>query len=245
MIYLSQNSAEISSVLQMSFGETAISNSIELYHKAYGVQYDFAQFYIQLSDNNEPSALIMRYNRSVYCLTDALCDIEEISEFIGGYTDTEVISDIPLNIPANCQKCAVMSFTGSEKGNAAEQVSIIQDAKLITSLVGESLSEDESVDFFLNTAHQMRHNLLSVYGILKENKLLSVASVYVNEYSQGFVPFVYTSGYFRGNGLSRSVLEVLCSNPMVTYRLLCEEHNVGFYKRCGFSKAATCYKYDL
>lgn len=245
MIYLSQNNDEVSSVLCMFFGKSAIRNAVELYFKAYGVHYDFAQFYIQKSEDNKPSALILRYNRCVYCVSADHSDKDELSEFLSGLIDTEVISDCLLNMPVIAQDCTVMAKKGNTTDDTSKQVCLVTDAKLVSSLVGESLSEDETTDFFLNTSHQMRHNLLAVYGILKDKKLISTASVYVNENAEGFIHFVYTSRYFRGNGLSKSVLNALCNNSLITYRLLCEEHNAEFYKKCGFTKEATWYKYNL
>lgn len=244
MIYLSQNTNELFSVLKKAFGSTAIRNTIELYLRAYSVRYDFAQFYIQVN-SNKPSALIMRYNSTVYCLADIDSDLDELSSFFSGYKDTEIISHVPLSLSVNVQECAVMNTLGRPTAENPRKISVITDAKSVATLVCENLPENEATDFFLNTAHQMRHNLLSVYGILGDEKALSVASVYVNENCEGIIPFVYTSQYFRGNGFSKSVLKALCSNPLVTYRLLCEEHNIEFYKKCGFIKEGTWYKYNL
>ncbi len=245
MIYLSNDTKEVFSVLRMNFGNTAIRNIVELYLSSYGTQFDFAQFYIQTNDNSNTTALIFRYNQTVYCLSDVGCDISELSGFLRGFTDTEVISDALLDADILEQECAVMSTKGRANSVPDINVSLCTEPKLVASLVCEGFGISKETDFFLNTAHQMRHNLLSVYGLIRDNKPVSVASVFENENKEAVIPFVYTSQYFRGNGFSAAVLITLCSNEQVTYRLLCENHNVEFYKKCGFTKESTWYKYLL
>ncbi len=246
MIYLSCDIKKLQSVLDMNFRNSCIKNIIELYLKAYGAEYEFAQFYIQeLPEGNKPTAVILRYNNTVYSISNDCCDTCELSAFLCGFTDSELIADTLLSTDSQFEVCAVMSKQGVHSDVQNSNVVTCNDPKAISNLVCENMQEDRKTEFFLNTAHQMRHNLITVLNYVNSDCAVSVASVFYSDRGEAVIPFVYTGEYFRGNGYSKAVLDVLCSNPEVYYQLICEEHNIKFYEKCGFSETSSCYKYNL
>ncbi len=217
-----------------------ISENIRLYLNSYGTDFDFCQYYLQFSDDdNEIKSVIMRYNSQVYILSKDAND--EIQSFVSGFQGCEIISNICFS---NSETCYVMKKRGSIS-SINNQVKFIDSPKNIANLVTQGLDKDKAEDFFLNTAHQLRHKLISVAGIYKENKLVSVVSITENPSEYSVITFAYTHKYFRGNGLSREILSSVCNNEDKTYILLCEIHNVEFYKKCGFKQNGFCFKIQL
>lgn len=250
MIYLCSDRDKVQQVIARKFGCACIRNTIELYFLSYGVTFDFAQFYIQCSDvNNTDTALVCRYNQTLYCIADSPCDYTELTSFLCGFSDVTLICEdsLPLLIPFADKRetGAVMSRKGSIQPVQNPCVITCNEAKTICNLVSEDMTESRKTDFFLNTAHQLRHKLLSVYGCFIGSELVSVASVFDNKRGEAVIPFVYTGKHFRGNGYSQKVLQILCSNPQITYELLCEEHNIRFYEKCGFTQVSLWVKYSL
>ena len=102
--------------------------------------------------------------------------------YIGSHVTVELIAaGYEVVVADNMSNCDMTCFEGVKKITGRDDIPFYQidccdyaavdqlfteqqiDAVIhfaANSLVGESMSEDESVDFFLNTAHQMRHNLL-------------------------------------------------------------------------------------
>lgn len=245
MIYLCCDNANVHTVIDKKFGCDCIRNIIDLYFRSYGTAFDFAQFYIQKStENNCETAIILRYNQTVYLASDSNCDIEELSDFLSGFNDIDLISDVPLALSRSGSICAVMSKNGVADSVQNSDVVLYNELKAVSDLVCEGMSEQKKTDFYLNTSHQVRHSLLLVYAYLKDSAPVSVASVFLSD-SSAVIPFVYTGEYFRGNGYSREVLSALCSNSQIAYQLLCEEHNIKFYEKCGFVQVESWMKYSL
>lgn len=246
MIYLCSDNNKVQEVINKGIGTACIRNIINLYLLSYGIDYDFAQFYIQESyEGSTATALLFRYNQTVYLVSDSDCDTEELIAFIQGFTDVTLISDRTFPIETKGEICAVMNKQGEKTDVQYSDVKSCNEPKAVAALVCENMPENRRTDFFLNTAYQMRHGLLSVFSYIKDSALVSVASVFKSDTKEAVIPFVYTGEYFRGNGYSKAVLDVLCSDSDVSYQLLCEEHNVIFYEKCGFSRVSTWYKYCL
>ncbi|MBQ8000449.1 MAG: GNAT family N-acetyltransferase [Ruminococcus sp.] len=250
MIYLCSDKDKVRSVIDKAFGCTCIRNTILLYLNSYGAQFEFAQFYIQCTqDANTDTALVLRYNQTVYCITEDCADLPELMSFFVGFTDTTLISDRVLhnqtNEPLGCETGAVMSKSGIAQLVQNPKILLCSEPKPVCRLVSEEMPEHEKTDFFLNTAHQMRHGQLSVYAYYDGLSPMSVASVFHNGTGEAVIPFVYTGDYFRGNGYSKQILSAVCSDAETTYQLLCEAHNIEFYKKCGFTQVSQWVKYSL
>ena len=248
MIYLCDDSNKVGAILNGDFGLDAIRYTILLNFKAYGTAYEFAQYYIQRSDEyNIDTALVMRYNHTVYILSTLECDLSELSSFVGGFTDCELIYDGfagALNFTYESMSAgAVMCAKGKSVDVQNFSVLLVNEPKPISELVGENMSSDKRTDFFLNTAHQMRHNLLRVYGVISDSRPVSAVSLFDVDSKHSLIHFVYTGEHFRGNGYSSDIIRSVCSDISVDYILLCEEHNIKFYEKCGFAQVSSWIHY--
>lgn len=223
-----------------------IRENIRLYLLSYGTKYDFCQFFLQYCDeDNSVTSVVMRYNSQVYALLGDKC-IDESVSFISGFTDCEIIVDNSLfNEYFKAETCYVMQKRGIKSKNDCDKIKLAESASSVAKLVTKDYEKEKADDFFLNTAHQMRHGFLSVAGFYEDDKLVSVVSFSDSSMEFSLVPFVFTDNYFRGKGIASKLLSFVCQDSEKNYVLLCQKHNVEFYKKCGFEQKELCYRFIL
>ena len=220
-----------------------IKETIKLYLRSYGVKFDFCQLFIQYSEDKRVISVILRYNNLVFVVSDIYDD--ELCTFLQGFSECEITAGTDLSARFNGKICYVMQKPGEPYVSVCDKIKNINSAKEISSLVTKGYSCEKAEDFFLNTAHQLRHNLISVNGLYAENSLSCVVSLSNTQDEYSLITFVYTEEYFRGKGFAKEILSYSCIDPGKIYLLLCEEHNLKFYLKCGFLQAETCFIFEL
>lgn len=249
MISLTSDRFAILNSLNTSEDFGYIKNIVKLYLDSYGVTYDFVEYYIQTDTESERStAVLLRYNNFLYCSVGEGADFAELSSFILGFYDCECYCNKPIfentTDAPDGEVCYVMSKSG-EKCTQDPSVISCENVRTITDIVTSELTYEKQTDFFLNTSHMLRHSTIKVFSYIVDNVAVCVAAFSCNNENSSVIPFVYTEKYFRGNGYCRRVLDQVCSDKDTTYQLLCEEHNIKFYEKCGFSQIDFCLRYRL
>ena len=248
MISLCKEKDSIYRALESINGSVYIRESIRLYLEAYGADYDFSQFYLQYAVDkcSAVTAVVVRYNNQIYALADDNADTEELSAFLCGIEEADLIADeILSSYFCNSKPCFCFCKNGEVPANMSTNIKITDSAKSIAELVTKTYNEQEKLDFFLNTSHQIRHNLIKAFGYYSEDKLASVVSATNIQNDLSVITFVFTDDHFRGNGIASQLLSAVCSDVSKKYVLLCEEHNVKFYEKCGFDCISHCIKIRL
>ena len=249
MISLCKDKERVASLLSVIGASVYLSHTVRLYLEAYGTDYDFSEFYLQYPDEDKSvcTALIHRYNTQVCVLLSDDCDVSELYGFLCGLFGCTVIADERmLKYIPDAQICSVMCKRGSKPLKNLNNIVLMDNPHLISDLVMEKESESQRMDFFLNTAHQLRHKLISVYSICETSMpvaVVSSADLAEDEFS--LITFVYTHSNYRGRGLAADLLAHTCSDTDKEYILLCEEHNVYFYKKCGFEISHYCIRFKV
>lgn len=247
MISLCKDKECITDALAKVNGSVFIRENIRLYLEAYGTDYEFSQLYLQYNDCDitAVTSIVLRYNNLVYVLSDESADINELFAFVCGFADADVFADEILKSSfSDYDICYTFSKNG-ETVTALPDIKIVESAKIVSDLVTKDYDEQLKLDFFLNTAHQIRHGILKVYGYYLENQLAAVVSASDVCNDLVVITFVYTDSHFRGNGLASHLLSNVCCDAAKKYILLCEEHNVKFYEKCGFNQLERCVKFKL
>ncbi len=249
MISLTQNQKLIHSVLEKNPSEGFIKTNVRMYLASYGVGYDFAQYYVQYSDDVKlPVSLIFRYNQTIYTLVGENADVSELSSFLRGFFGYELFSDYPVlssnDTSSQPLVCYEMTRAGSSSFTSAS-VQCVSDVSATAELVTFGLSSEKRTDFLLNTSHMLRHYTLEVFGYFVDRDMAAVAAVSSVYDGVRVIPFVYTKEYFRGNGYGKQLLNYMCCDSDISYCLICEEHNIPFYEKSGFIKQKELYKYSL
>ena len=177
MIYLCTDKDLIIEGIRSIDGTRCIKEIILLYLDSYGTDYDFNQFYVQCDDNSKFSAVIHRYNNFVYISADTLCNSAELENFISGFSGCQIISDnINFMTDLNSECCYVMSKAGGTSDFFSDNIRPCLSPAEISELVCKDMNDENKVDFLLNTAHQIRHDHISVYGYFIGNKPVCVLS---------------------------------------------------------------------
>ena len=244
MISLCLNTEEISEAIYSVSGSDYIKSVMCLYLHSYGTDYQFSEFYLQYN-NDVCTAVISRYNTFVYVICNDNADFNEISAFLCSFSGSRILYDsYKLNFKS-LNKCYIMSKNGIESRNSSDTTEVSTLTKAVASLVCKSMNISDETDFYLNLSHQVRHGNLSVFSKKIAESVVSVAGVSKEFSGVSAVTFVYTDEYFRGNGFSREVLDIVCCNKNIKYTLVCEEHNIKFYEKCGFMQEQNCYETRL
>jgi len=245
MISLCTNIDELADALRIVEGSGYLKTVIFTYLKAYGTEFSFNEFYLQYSETNV-TAIIHRYNSYIHLIFDEDSDVEEISSFIDRFKDSQLICDKLFSKDySDVTICYLMSKNGVTEQMNLNVKEISDSPKKVSDLVAKDMSVAQREDFYLNTAHQLRHGLLRAFAHFSDDKVVSVAGV-TNKYNGvSAITFVYTDEYFRGNGYSKDILKKICSINECEYQLLCEENNIEFYKKCGFTQVSTCCEIRL
>lgn len=246
MISLCFNTDEVSFAVDNLKGSGYLKTVIHSYLEAYGTKFNFNEFYLQYAED-DISAVILRYNSYIYLICNDNADIEELSAFLVSFNGSVLFCDDLFfsSTAVNVKKCYRMSQNGSGDNFNTDVREITNSPKIIADLVTKDISPEIKDEFYLNTAHQMRHNVLRAFASFADEKVVSVTG-FTSEYKGvSAITFVYTDEHFRGNGYSKEILKTICSDHNCEYQLLCEEHNLNFYKKCGFNQVDTCYEIRL
>lgn len=244
MIGLCNNAQQVYNSLEVLPGSECLKEIMKLYLESYGVSFDFNQFYIQYEDGL-PTALFHRYNCQVNIIASDKSDKGELVPFIKSFSGCSVIADgLDVSDFDNGDYCLVMSKYGEISSEHFTDIRSCTDAKVIAELVcGDD--KEKMTDFFLNTAHQLRHSKLRIECMYVLGNLVCAVGASDLSYDISALTFVYTDEYFRGNGYMKRLLSHVCENPRKKYVLLCEKHNAQFYKKCGFMQIKALLKFDL
>ncbi len=247
MISLCSDCDLIFSVLNNSGNSGYIREYIRLYLDSYGTEYDFQDLFLQKNTESAIfTAVILRYNSQIFISASDTADVQEIVSFISGFMQCTVVADKILKpFFSESDVCYEMLRSDKAPVGVFPQIKESHSLKEIADLVGESLSNDEKIDFYLNSSHQLRHNKISAYAYYINNDPVSIVIISEVLQNMHLITTVYTQEHFRGNGYAMQILKQICCDPLKIYILLCEEHNLDFYIKCGFSVADTCIRFRL
>ncbi|MDR3344832.1 MAG: GNAT family N-acetyltransferase [Oscillospiraceae bacterium] len=100
-------------------------------------------------------------------------------------------------------------------------------------------------DWLAIMSRKQKHALGEIYGLLEGETLLAAAAVFGRTERAAYLGGVAVREELRGQGLGAAVADYAArhtgssefGNAFAAAELLCEEHNRGFYRKCGFAEA--------
>ena len=248
MIYLESDEYRAKELLLGLDNSSFLGVTISHCFSVYGLGYNFQELFIQCVDA-KPAAFILRYNSTVYCYVSDSVDMEELQPFISGFTGCEIITNISDNdarmFGLEAEELFEMKRTGKGNCELCDDVTEVStDITKALSVLKEHLHPMKYEDFLLNMSFQQRHGLLKVYSSLFDGVytcVLGVTELYDNIKT---ISFLYTKRDFRGNSFAQKVLDSACKED-ADYFLICEKHNLEFYRKCDFIQISVMSKIQL
>ncbi len=247
MISLCTEHSQIFSAISEQNGSEYISEYIKLFLESYSVNYNFQEFFLQFDIHSEKiTAVILRYNNQIFVSVSQGSDLTELSTFLSGFAQCTVIADKALRAYfRECDTCYTMSKNGLDTKEISNDIRLSDNPREIVALVWESMTQDKKMDYYLNLSHQMRHEIVRAYAYYVNMQPVSAVIISALSQKLHIITTVYTQEHFRGNEYARRILDKVCCGHSNKYLLISEEHNLNFYKKCGFSVADTCVRFRL
>lgn len=233
MIYLENNYEDAITAVSELQKKGYLSVIIILYLDSYGCDYQFQETFLQ-KINDKITAIILRYNSKVYCLSDKESDYEELLSFSERFLGCEFISDIPSNILKDTNirfetLYDMQRSAGSDDYYSNNDLKVNDNVTHALGALREYLDSEEYEDFLLNNSFQHRHKLLDVYVVYADDQAVSVSGVTKTYSNQKAITFLYTKEHFRGNKYANQLLDNIINDSNSDVHLICEEQNLNFY----------------
>lgn len=240
MISLELTEKCISDALHSFKSKDFLTSTIYQYLKAYGTKYPFVEFYTQKQDDNV-TALILRYNSTVYCYCCNSSDTEEVISFLDRFRGCDIITNIDsseLKETTNDTLFEMKREGYSFIASNGVECKCNSDISGSLSLLREHLNTGHFEDFYLNMSLFHRRGLLDVYSVIIDNKPVSTLGLVKGQNEVNTISFLYTAQDFRGNNYAGKLLEH-CLKENNCILLLCERHNLEFYIKNRFTQVSS------
>lgn len=200
-------------------GSAAVSACrISCIMKSYGSYPDLADLWVQYSDDNKPSAAVVKYsgNITVYCTDKA--DIRELREFseVIGYGAVESETELF----ENSEQAVIMRKTGEISHRLPESDRVLMhtadpDYKKIYSLMkscsGDGFEVPPYENFITEFSHRLRHNTAKFCCAEKDREIISFAMTAALSSTAALIGSVCTLPPYRKRGIGRACLSHLIS----------------------------------
>ncbi len=232
-----------------SFGSRIYSHFL-----CYGYQFDFVDFWVQITeDHNVVSAICRFENDFILCLSDD-SDFDEVSAFLDFQNKSSIMFDDSYDkkLKILCEKKHigdVLTYVGDDKDILHCEI-ICPEPKMYHKLLSTCESEDffvpEYFGFISDVTRRINKNLCLMYGIIKNNELVSCAMTVSQTKTNVILGAVATHPEHRKNGYAGSIVKTLAEQFLHldnVYIYTTVERNTRFYKSLGFKATGKWVKF--
>lgn len=211
---------------------------------SYGLNYDFACFWLQYNDRQQVTSAISRYGSDLTLQLSAQSDIEELREFLALTGYASVLSEVPVLTDASADTGVIMELTQpSSPCTLPEGLQWVTDPdpnqlyQLLKSCEAEDFSVPAYEDFLPDFSHKLRHGTAQCHAVRRESdqSLIACAMTVALSRHCAVIGGVATERSCRHLGLGSACVRTLChglDRPVLLMRdRYRHEH---FYTRLGF-----------
>ncbi len=234
-----------------SFGTRIYSHFL-----SYGYKYDFADFWVEIDDNDVISSAICRLESDfVLCLSES-SDCDEISAFLNFQNKASVTCDFVYKdqirlVSDHLFQGDILSYNYDPKFKAIYDISI-PDLRKYHNLLLTCESKDFFVPGYLQFLSDIRirlnNNLCEFFGIEIDGTLASCAMTVSQTENSVILGAVATHPEYRKHGYGGCVVKTLaqkfCDYDSV-YIYTTIEKNTRFYESLGFEISGKWIKYTF
>ncbi len=235
------DSGKIEDLLKLVCAENIYTCKIACLLESYGLQYDFAEFWIQY-ENDMPVTAISKFYGDMTVYATAQTDFDELKEFLEMTGFTSVL-------------CEKEIFKDSYSGIIMEKISANTDVtaeinpdlnevyRLLESCKSDKFEVPGCEDFILDMSHKIRHNTALCVGIREGEKLIATAMTVAQSKTCAIIGAVATDKNYRHSGYGSQCVNALCHllNGRKIFIMRDESENECFYKSMGFENKGKFY----
>ena len=240
MIYYIDNT-RLSDLQTLIYEKNIYACKIACLLESYGLQYDFAEFWVQYENDMPVTAVSKFYGDMTVYATDKT-DFDELKEFLQITGFTSVL-------------CEREIFKESYSGIIMEKISVNQDVKaeinpdlnevyrLLESCKSDTFEVPEYEDFVLDMSHKIRHETALCVGVREGEKLIATAVTVAQSEMCAVIGAVATDKNYRHSGYGTKCVNALCNllNGRKIFIMRDERENEDFYKSMGFENKGKFY----
>jgi len=222
--------------------QTPFSCKISSTANAYGTKLPFAQFWLQVSDDELPIAAISKLDDTLTLCTTERTDYQELKELIHILNVKFVLCDFSaaqaINLPI-AQQGEIMIYRNQNCIPAPdfEDCPSFEDVhNLLCACKTDSFTPPEFEPFYLDMSHRVRHGTTHVVGIRQQGTLVSCAMTVAQTETMAVISAVATRPAYQRQGFGRQAVLALISQLLQKELFIfrAQNENVAFYRSLGF-----------
>lgn len=212
---------------------------IKALFRAYGMQYDFVNFY---ADETGTVIFSIQDNMAtLYCADNS--KLEEACDFLAMLTD-EVLSEQPLSLTGYQEKIGNIYVCDVVQDMELENVSNeIQDGyRVLSQVFSEDINDKNYPRWYTELSHRVRHGVSKVYTY----RDLCSGTAYCAIDGQLLITQLATVEQARGQGLATKIIHHIASHEKNVKRIVLlsqDEISNQFYEKIGFTFLKHWYFY--
>ena len=209
--------------------------------ESYGLQYDFAEFWIQY-ENDIPVTAISRFYGDMTVYATDKTDFDELKEFfmITGFSSVLCEREI---FPDSYSGIVMEKISENADAKAEVNPNLSEVYRLLESCKSNNFEVPSYKDFILDMSHKTRHETALCVGIREGEKLVSTAMTVAQSRTCAVIGAVATDKNYRNSGYGSQCVKALCHllNGRKIFIMRDERENEDFYKSMGFENKGKFY----
>ncbi len=205
---------------------------------AYGCNYNFASFYVQINDDNEITAIISRLDSDFTLSFTEKADKDELIDFFSMISFSSLLCSPNFVLNRSYEQGKVMK--SQKKIEISYPHTEIDEYPKLMDIF--SLTDYEAQDFkswYADLNHRIRHGCAKAYTLNVNDEIVSSAlfSFIYGDYA--ILSSVKTKKEFTRLGYGSCLVSYMnCDFGKTVYLLREENRNENFYKRLGFENCS-------
>ena len=235
------DSGKIDGLLKLIYAENIYACKIACLLESYGLQYNFAEFWVQY-ENDMPVTAVSKFYGDMTVYTTAQTDFDELKEFlvITGFTSVLCEKEI---FPDSYSGIVMEKVSENLEEKAEVNPNLNEVYRLLESCKSNTFEVPEYEDFILDMSHKIRHETALCVGIREGEKLVATAMTVAQSKACAVIGAVATDTNYRHSGYGSQCVNALCSllNGRKIFIMRDESENESFYKSMGFENKGKFY----
>ena len=209
--------------------------------ESYGLQYDFAEFWIQYENDMPVTAISKFYGDMTVYATDKT-DFDELKEFfmITGFSSVLCEKEI---FPDSYSGIVMEKISENADVKAEVNPNLSEVYRLLESCKSDNFEVPSYKDFILDMSHKIRHETALCVGVREGEKLVATAMTVAQSETCAIIGAVATDKNYRKWGYGSQCVKALCHllNGRKIFIMRDESENECFYKSMGFENKGKFY----